>query len=83
MLAEASSRPQIKALGSPSVVCQHQSCEEPALFLFRSNNGPITGYCEVHAGKLAALFGIELPEPPLNRIRTGWKVAAAAATSGR
>jgi hypothetical protein len=64
-------------------MCQHQSCEEAALFLFRSDKGPITGYCEVHAQKMAALFGIELPEPPMNRIRTGWKGMAAVAGSGR
>jgi hypothetical protein len=73
MLTDAFNRPQVKILGSRSVLCQHPGCETQASFLFRIERGPITGCCEVHARQLAASFGIELPEAPMNRIRKGWK----------
>ena len=57
-------RPRVKFLGSPSVVCEDRFCERTAAFLFRSDKGPITAYCEVHARQLAALFRVELPDPP-------------------
>ena len=66
-------RPQIKILGSPSIICEDNHCEWPASFLFRSGMGPIAGYCEVHARQRAALFRIALPESPMNRIRTRWQ----------
>ena len=74
MLTDA---PQIKLLGSPSVVCQDENCGTAALFLFRSGKGPIAAYCELHARKVAALFRLELPERPMKRIRAGWKDADA------
>ena len=66
-------RPQIKILGSPSIICEDEHCERPASFLFRSGVGPIAGYCEVHARKRAASFRIALPESPMDRIRTRWR----------
>jgi hypothetical protein len=66
-------RPQIKILGSPSIICEDKRCERSASFLFRSGAGPIAGYCEVHARQRAALLRITLPESPMNRIRTRWQ----------
>ena len=66
-------RPQIKILGSPSIICEDKHCERPASFLFRIGTGPIVGYCEVHARQRAALLRIALPESPMNRIRMRWQ----------
>jgi hypothetical protein len=65
--------PQIKILGSPSIICENKNCERPASFLFRYGTGPIAAYCEVHARQRAALFRMALPESPMSRIRIRWQ----------
>lgn len=59
------SRPKVKFLGSPSVMCEARGCGETAAYLFRCGNGPIVGFCEVHARQEAAAWNITLPDSPV------------------
>lgn len=54
------------------MLCETKGCNKPADFLFRTGNGPIGGFCEVHAREHAALLKIRLPELPLKRLRAGF-----------
>jgi len=72
MVVDRLQRTRVKILGSRSIVCETRDCNEPADFLFRTGNGPIAGYCEVHAKEQAAQLRIGLPELPLKRLRAGF-----------
>lgn len=63
---------RIRLLGSRSVMCHHNGCEQPASFLFRIDAGPIKAYCNVHANQQAARLGLSLPEPPMKVLTTKW-----------
>ena len=65
-------RTHIRVLGSPSVICHQDGCEEPASFLFRTGDGPIAGYCEVHARQEATRLGMSLPDTPMKVLRANW-----------
>jgi hypothetical protein len=53
--------PQIKILGSPSIMCEVRDCGDAAAFLFRTGAGTISGYCSAHAREQATEWGIDLP----------------------
>lgn len=65
-------RTQVKVLGSPSVMCEQRDCGESAAYLFRTGDGPIIGYCEVHARQHTSRLGLTLPELPSKVLRATW-----------
>ena len=57
-----SDRPQVKSLNGVSMMCEVAGCQSAAEFLFRSGNGPIAAYCDLHAKESASRQGLRLPE---------------------
>jgi len=63
---------KVKLLNGLTIMCEHQGCETPAGYLFRTGNGPISAYCTDHAQKKAALLGVKLPESVEKALTAGW-----------
>jgi len=59
--------PQGKGIG-----CEAGGCEQSAAFLFRTGEGPINAFCELHASEKGAKLGISLPERSSRVLRAGW-----------
>jgi len=59
--ALAQPRTKIKVLNSPSILCDLRGCERKAEFLFRTEGGPISAFCETHAEESASRLGVNLP----------------------
>jgi hypothetical protein len=54
------------------IACESKGCEQSAAFLFRTDEGPINAFCEVHASEISAKAGISLPERSHKVLRAGW-----------
>jgi hypothetical protein len=64
-IGNAKFRPQVeahvKALQCEAIICQNDWCQQTATHLFRTSEGLIAVYCELHAKAEAQRLGIELP----------------------
>jgi hypothetical protein len=54
---------KIKLLNGLTIMCEHQGCDKPAGYLFRTGGGPISAYCRDHAREKASRLDVSLPEP--------------------
>jgi hypothetical protein len=63
---------KVKVLNGLTIFCEHQGCESPAGYLFRTGGGPISAYCRAHAQEKAARTGVILPERVEKAIAAGW-----------
>ena len=67
-----SDRTEIKILNPQGIACEVKGCEQLAGFLFRTGEGPICAYCEMHGSEMAAKLGVSLPERQHRVLRAGW-----------
>ena len=63
-MTSISERTDITLLGpqGTGIGCEARGCKQPAMFLFRTGEGPIDAFCELHAFETGAKLGISLPE---------------------
>jgi len=59
-------------LNGLTIMCEHQGCEQPAGYLFRTGRGPISAYCRDHGREKAARLGVPLPESIEKALAAGW-----------
>jgi hypothetical protein len=59
---------QVKALECEAILCQRDWCQQTATHLFRTTEGLIAVYCELHAQAEAQRLGIELPTAVTKRL---------------
>ena len=52
---------KVKILRGATIFCQRSGCGREASYLFRSGQGPIAAYCELHAEREANRIGVDLP----------------------
>jgi hypothetical protein len=69
--ALAQPRTKIKVLNSPSIPCDVGGCGRKAEYLFRTESGPISAYCELHAEESAFRLDVNLPVPVCKMLRAG------------
>jgi hypothetical protein len=75
-MTSISKRTEITLLG-PQVAgirCEARGCEQPAAFLFRTGEGPIDAFCELHASETGAKLGVSVPELPRRVLSAGWSI---------
>ena len=72
VMVSYSERTEIKILNPQGIACEAKGCEELAAFLFRTGDGPINAYCELHASQAAVRLGVDLPERSHRVLRAGW-----------
>jgi hypothetical protein len=63
---------KIKMLNGLTIMCEHQGCDQPAGYLFRTGGGPISAYCRTHAQERAQRLDVSLPEPVEKTLTAGW-----------
>jgi hypothetical protein len=63
---------KVKVLNGLTIFCEHQGCEMPAGYLFRTGGGPIAAYCQQHAQEKAPRLGVTLPESVEKALTAGW-----------
>jgi hypothetical protein len=52
--------------------CEARGCKQPAAFLFRTGEGPIDAFCELHASEKSAKLGVSVPERSHRVLSAGW-----------
>jgi hypothetical protein len=67
-----SDRTEIKILNPQSIACEARGCDRVAAFLFRTGEGPINAYCELHGSEAAGKLGVSLPERSHRVLSAGW-----------
>jgi hypothetical protein len=63
---------KVKVLNGLTIMCEHQGCEKPAGYLFRTGSGPISAYCRDHADEKASCLSVTLPESVQKALSAGW-----------
>jgi hypothetical protein len=73
-MTSISDHTEITVLGSrrTGIGCEARGCEQSAAFLFRTGEGPLKAFCELHASETGAKLGISLPVCSYRVLRAGW-----------
>jgi hypothetical protein len=74
----AEGRMKIKRMNGKAVLCQADTCEKPALYLFleKGNASSCTARCEAHAREFAVSCGI--PFPPARTVEVNTRAGVSA-----